>query len=272
MALKDHKKTITRLFLTFLVMTLLCFGVFSCTTYLEQERQVYVDMSDVELIQLDTPADDAPAMKMHTTMGDIVAELYPEEAPDYVAQFTELAQSGYYDDTYVFSVEEGVYFEAGSGSEDGSLPEDSVLAYERVDQEISVNLWPFRGAFCVPTTTTEGGFWDRLTGQMRTYCGTRFVVCNTITFDAAARSELDAVSENAQAINDAFLEYGGIPNYAQQMTIFAQAYGEESFATIDAITSVTTQAAAEEGGYTPPMEEIRITSIEIGTYGELTAS
>ena len=38
------------------VMTLLCVGVFSCTTYMEQERKTFVDMSQVELVQLETPA------------------------------------------------------------------------------------------------------------------------------------------------------------------------------------------------------------------------
>ena len=59
-----------------------------------------------------------------------------------------------------------------------------------------------------------------------------------------------------------------MPNYSQQMTVFAQAYGDESFDTIDKITEAATQPAATEGGYTPPEDEIRIQTIEIGTYGE----
>lgn len=59
-----------------------------------------------------------------------------------------------------------------------------------------------------------------------------------------------------------------MPNYSQQMTVFAQAYGNESFDTIDKITEAATQPAATEGGYTPPEDEIRIQTIEIGTYGE----
>ena len=121
MALKQHKKAITRIFILMVVMTLLCVGVFSCTTYMEQERKTFVDMSQVELVQLETPAADAPAMKITTSAGTIVAELFPEQAPAYVKQFTELAESGYYDNTYVFSVEDGVYFEAGSPNPDGSL-------------------------------------------------------------------------------------------------------------------------------------------------------
>ena len=267
MALKQHKKAITRIFILMVVMTLLCVGVFSCTTYMEQERKTFVDMSQVELVQLETPAADAPAMKITTSAGTIVAELFPEQAPAYVKQFTELAESGYYDNTYVFSVEDGVYFEAGSPNPDGSLNSADGDTDERVERETSGDLWPFRGAFCVPTTAQEGNLWDRITGKMTTYCGTRFVVCNSIVFDESAKNELESVSENAEKINQAFLENGGVPNYSQQMTVFAQAYGDESFDTIDKITSAAVKASSGDGGYTPPEEDILIQKVEIGTYG-----
>lgn len=270
MSLKEHKKGITKLFIMMLILCLLCFGLFACCTYLEQQSKTLVDMSEAELVQLDEPEEDAPAMKMTTSKGVIIAELYPEQAPQYVAQFTELAESGYYDNTYVFSVENGVYFEAGSPNQDGTLADDADESKEKVEQETSGDLWPFRGAFCVPTTTQEGNIWDRFTGNMTTYCGTRFVVCDTITFDESAKEELESVSDDAEEISEAFLSRGGIPNYSQQMTVFAQAYGEESFATIDAITDAETETASSEDGYMPPTEDIQIISVEIGTYGEFT--
>ena len=198
MSLKYHKKTITRIFILLVVMTLICMGVFACTNYLEQQSKAFVDMSKVQLIQLDEPESDAPAMKITTTAGTIVAELFPEQAPAYVKQFTELAESGYYDDTYVFSVEKGVYFEAGSPNADGSLDSDADGTYEKVERETSGDLWPFRGAFCVPTTSKEGNILDRFTGRMTSYCGTRFVVCNSIVFDDSTKEELQSVSENAE--------------------------------------------------------------------------
>ena len=69
MALKQHKKAITRIFILMVVMTLLCVGVFSCTTYMEQERKTFVDMSQVELVQLETPAADAPHRRADGTGG-----------------------------------------------------------------------------------------------------------------------------------------------------------------------------------------------------------
>ena len=104
---KAIKRPLPEFLILLVVMTLICMGVFACTNYLEQQSKTFVDMSKVQLIQLDEPESDAPAMKITTTAGTIVAELFPEQAPAYVKQFTELAESGYYDDTYVFSVEKG---------------------------------------------------------------------------------------------------------------------------------------------------------------------
>lgn len=268
MALKDHKRAITGIFTTVLILFLAAFGLFSCTTYIRNQNSAYVDMSEVTLVQTDEPAPDAPAMCVHTTMGDIVAELYPEEAPVYVEQFTRLAEEGYYNNTYVFQVQEGVYFEAGTDNDEGIVES---LEHEAVPREISGDLWPFRGAFCAPTVSRDGNFWQRLTGTMNYYCGTRFLVCNTIDFDADTTAGLQDVSEDAQEITDAFLDLGGIPNYSQQMTVFAQAYGEESLSVIDAITNVETNPASGEEGYTSPAQEIQITSIDIGVYSDFVS-
>lgn len=79
------------------------------------------------------------------------------------------------------------------------------------------------------------------------------------------KKDLEDISDNAKMVTDAFLQYGGIPNYSQQMTVFAQAFGEESFAVIDAITEAETQKK-NSASYTPPVEDILITGIEITTY------
>ncbi len=261
--LRKHRKTITRVFILVLVLFLICFGLFSCSSYLQSQTGTYVNMSMANLVQLEEPDDDAMAMCVHTTEGDIVAELYPEQSPNYVAQFVELAESGYYDDTYIFQVEPDIYFEAGTPHESGTLDTEE---YENVELELSADLWPFRGAFCAPVISQEGGLWKRLTSDMTSYCGTRFVVCNTIEFDDETIEEMGEVDEEAEPVNEAFVELGGIPNYSQLMTVFAQAYGDASFATIDAITAAEVKEATSDDGYTPPVESIKILSIDIGVY------
>ena len=267
---KLNKKTVTRMTVLVFVMTAISLTMFSCSTYCAQNHQTYIDMADVTLHQLEEPADDAPAAIIHTTAGDITAVLYPEEAPEYTAQFTRLAEEGYYDGTYVFQVEKDVYFSAGSPDVTGSVDGTQAASpEENVVMEKSADLWPFRGALCAPKTGHDTSFWDNLFGQAADYVGTRFLVCDTIEFDDAAREELAAMDESAKKLTDAFLEKGGVPNYAQQMTIFGQAYGDESFETIDTITSSSVKAAAEDTGYTAPLEDILIESIEITTWNKV---
>ena len=44
-------------------------------------------------------ADKNPTVTLHTSMGDITLELFPEEAPITVANFLEYAESGFYEGT-----------------------------------------------------------------------------------------------------------------------------------------------------------------------------
>lgn len=266
---KGKNSTAKRLTILFFIMAALSLTLFSCSTYCAQNSTAYVDMTDAHLVQLDEPSDDAPAAVIHTTLGDITAVLYPEQAPNYVEQFTRLSKEGYYDGTYVFQVQKDVYFSAGTPDNTGKLSaEQAASPAENIARESSADLWPFRGALCVPLTGHDRNFWNNLFGKAPDYCGTRFLVCDTIEFDDTVKEGFKAVDESAKEVTDAFLERGGVPNYAQQMTVFGQAYGDESFETIDKITSVRTGAADAETGYTPPTEDIVIESIEITTWGE----
>ncbi|MGN0631897.1 MAG: peptidylprolyl isomerase [Ruminococcus sp.] len=266
---KLSKPAIRRLTILVFVMAAISLTLFSCSTYCAQSGKTYLDMSDVHLKQLEEPENDAPAAVIHTSLGDITAVLYPEEAPVYTEQFMRLAKEGYYDGTYIFQVQSGVYFSAGSKDNTGAMDAvQSASPEEKVDAEKSANLWPFRGAFCVPLTGHDRNFWNNLFGKAADYCGTRFLVCDTIEFDDTVKADLENVDESAKEVTEAFLERGGVPNYSQQMTIFAQAYGDESFETIDKITEVKTAAADPETGYTKPLEDILIENIEITTWGE----
>lgn len=167
-------------------------------------------------------------MIVHTSVGDITAVLYPEVAPNYVAQFTELVEKGYYDGTYVYQTEPGVYFRAGSPNADGTL--DDQLDESR--QSRNRNLCGFvavSGAFCAPVTEKDNNFFKMLFGNDVSYCGTRFLVCNTIEFDEETKTELADTDESAAAVTDTFLSWGGIPNYAQQMTILHRHMEKKAF-------------------------------------------
>lgn len=52
-------------------------------------------------------------VNMQTTAGDVVIEIYPQAAPNAVARFTELVQSGFYDNTPVSRVVPGFVAQFG---------------------------------------------------------------------------------------------------------------------------------------------------------------
>lgn len=258
---KLSKRGVSTLLVILLVTALLSLTMFSCTVRMAQ-NDTYIDMDHVVLRQLETPSENDPAMIVHTSAGDITAVLYPEAAPNYVATFIELAKSGYYDNTYVYQVQEDVFFSAGSAEEDGST------TGEQIETEISSDLWPFRGAFVAPVVYHENNFFKMLFNNDKSYCDMRFRVCNSIVFDEETKKEMSETTEKATEIADTFLSWGGIPNYAQQMTVFAQAYGKESFSVIDTITGTSTKMPAKDTGYAAPETPVMITSIEITTWGK----
>ena len=71
-------------------------------------------------------------------------------------------------------------------------------------------------------------------------------------------------ASGSEALANAYIERGGVPNFAQQMTVFAQTY--EGFDVIEAILSAQVQTETNAAGYTPPAEECRILSVTIGEY------
>ena len=61
-----------------------------------------------------------PIATMETSMGTIVAELWPDKAPNHVANFVELAQKEFYDDKLFHRVIRGFMVQTGCPKGDGS--------------------------------------------------------------------------------------------------------------------------------------------------------
>lgn len=237
------------------------FAGVSCMQLLGNEPSTYIDMENIDLVQTEPPKEGSPTATVKTTIGDIKFVLYPEYAPVMVEKFTELAQSGYYDDTYVFQSEAGVFFDAGSPEKNGELDESKPEGTEQWEQELNQNLWPFRGALCSIATGTDGGFWKKLTKQSKTLNGSKFTVVNSIEFTDEIKKELLSSDEN-RLIAEKFIELGGAPAISQRLTIFGQAY--EGFDVINKLTALETET--NEDGLQIPIEDVKIKTIEIGTY------
>lgn len=239
------KSVMTFLFAVMCTLTI-AVTLYSCTQVNESMK---IDFETIELVQFEEISDEAPVAVIKTSLGEIKAVLYPEYAPNTVNNFISLAESGYYDNTYVFRTNEDVYFAAGSPNQDGSLNDDYNKENENILNEYHQNLWPFKGALCSLSSNNHGG--------------SRFLVVNTIEFTDEIKEGLLSSSENT-LLADAFIEHGGVPNYAQQMTIFGHTYEG-----LDIVELIASKESDPDNEYIP-YEEIMIESIEISTYGEIS--
>jgi peptidyl-prolyl cis-trans isomerase B (cyclophilin B) len=259
----SKSKTLSRLGVFLLLTSVISFIVFYVIVMVSSRSQTYVDVSTMELVQMQEIEEGAPIAVVDTTYGEFRAVLYPQYAPATVENFITLANAGYYDNTLVFEQKQGVYAAAGAPNTDGSL-DNQTVTNEYIPIEPHQNLWPLRGALCAMNTNEEGGFFDRLFGNTKTYSGSRFLLLGSVDFtDEAFVTEFREVTGSEELAN-AFVERGGVPNFAQQMTVFAQTY--EGMEVVDAICNAAVLEAPNAAGYTPPVEECRILSVKIAEY------
>lgn len=244
---------------SFTLLLSLAFGLWFSMTH---DYSAVINPEDIALIQLDAPQAGDMIAVMHTDAGDMTYALYPDEAPQTVENFCNLAKQGYYDGSYVFRVEPEIFFSAGAPNADGTVP-DPDADTERIPRELSAKLWPFRGALCALTTKANAGFFRTLTGKQQYYTGSRFLVADTIEMTDEIRENMLSPdgNETQDLVANAFLEKGGIPNYSQQITVFGQLI--EGYDILDAITSA--ELTGEENSKRPK-DDIRILSIEITEY------
>lgn len=250
------------LFCFILFIISLCFV--ACSNYFSGKARIELDIDSIEFVQFEEPEEGDTIATIKTTLGDIKAVLYPQYSPNAVQNFIELAESGYYDNTYVFHSEKGIYTAMGCPKKDGTLPDGYDESRELVEVELNQNLWPFRGAICSMTTTVKKSFLDFLRSDATYYCGSRFSVLNSIDFTDEVKDEIYTYSSDTK-IPDAFVEHGGIPNFSQQVTIIGQTY--EGFDVIDKLTNLEVQPGSDDKSKIP-VEDIMVISVEIGKYSE----
>ena len=92
------------------------------------------------------------------------------------------------------------------------------------------------------------------------------MILNSIDFSDEAFLEEFKEASGSQELADAFIKLGGIPNFAQQMTVFGQAYS--GLDVIEQITSAQAQESENPLGFTPPTEDIQILSVRISSYAQ----
>lgn len=216
----------------------------------------YIDYNSAELIQYMLPDDGTPIVVYETNLGTFKAVLFPEQAPEYCKYFMDLADSGYYDGSHVFAVQDGVYFMGGSKTADGT--DDDNTDKTDIKPETHRDLWPFYGAIAA-----YGNRKSLFNSQIQ--AGSRDLFIGSIEFTDELIEQLDSASGNA-ALNDAFKTRGGVPNFSQQYTIFAQVY--DGFDAYGAVISAEAVDPNEENGDLRPKQDIVFTRVYLSTYGE----
>lgn len=245
--------------LIMVILSVVLMGLEAIRSKNDQNMDIYPE--NIHLIQLEEPAEGAPTATIETTLGSFSIVLYPEQSPQAVKNFTELAESGYYDGTYIFNSESGAYSAGGSQQKNGAIPEGGDTSHEMIPRELSQDLWPFRGAVCVLNTTIDRTFKEKIVGGGRYYNGSRLAFINTIEITDEYKEQLLA-GEGAE-VGKAFVEKGGIPNFSQQMTIIGQTY--EGLDVIEALSRLETK---DNGVYKIPKDDVKIISVKLGTYSK----
>lgn len=257
----NQKKSVMKTIIIFTtVIAVISLVYMLISAFSKKNSQMMIDVNTMELIQLEDPKDGDPIAIVDTSLGEFRFVLYPDRSPNVVQNFIELAESGYYDNSYVFHSEEGVYAGIGSPNKDGTMGDDYDKSRELIERELHQDLWPFRGAVCAMNTTVDRGLKEMLFGGGTYYCGSRLALVNSIEFTDELKEEFLA-SSSSQELAEAFIEKGGIPNFSQQMTVIGQTY--EGLDIVEALCSLETN---DNGSYKIPAEDIRIISVEIGSY------
>lgn len=211
------------------------------------------DYNKADLLQLKTPSDNAPVAVFETDKGVFKAVLYPDEAPKCVDYFIGLVKKGYFDGTYVCEVQDSVYFIGGSKSDSGEQTDDTDTT--AIDQEITPNLWPFRGALM--SYGPRGGS----ATKKKVMSGSRILFVNSVEFTKEFKEEMDSMGGNEKIIS-AFKNLGGVPNFSQQYTTFGQVF--DGFDVYDKISKVKVNNDKD----LKPKEKITFKKVYMSTYGE----
>lgn len=249
-------KTYFKLSLIAVILVIVFALFYAC----QGKQKTPLDFDNVNLVQLQVPDDDAPVVVFETSLGTFKSVLYPDEAPDYCKYFTELVEKGYYDGTYINIVGDGAYFIGGSKTPDGTLDSDTDKTEINAEQ-LSENLWPFKGSLCA--YTYENGFlmWkDKVSNSF-------LLFVNNYDLTDKEESELDQYLEEGSVnkdVTNAFLEQGGVLNFSQQYTVFGQTY--DGMDVYEKICGYDVKDKEKEN--LQPVDEIVFKKVYMSTYGE----
>ena len=184
---------------------------------------------------------------MHTTMGDIKIRLFPDQVPKTVENFTTHAKNGYYNGVLFHRVSSGFMIQGGDPQGTG-MGGESIWGRPFAD-EFDVDLHNLRGALSMANAGPNTN-------------GSQFFIVQAPEVHEGLLAQMEGLTDRGfprQTI-DNYKAVGGTPHLDFKHAVFGQVY--EGMDVVDAIASVETGRADK------PVEDVKITSIDIGVYGE----
>lgn len=202
--------------------------------------------------QLSAPAEGAPIAIFDTSLGEIRAQLFAQDAPLAVQNFTSLAQEGYYDGITFHRAVYGFVVQSGDAGGDG-LGGRTIWG-RPYPVEYSGRVRHYSGALCAAFSQD-----DPVSGGSQFY----FVAALPGALDEGLRAQMEGAGWPEDAL-EAYAQVGGLPYLDNTDTVFGQVY--QGMEVVDAIA----RAETDENGR--PLEEITLNSVTIASYSAAEAA
>ncbi len=208
------------------------------------------NFAEMDLIQLEEPADGQLMAVIDTSEGVIKAVLYPDYAPNTVDNFVNRANEGYYDGKSIYGIINESLFMTGAYNEEGT--QGFTNDGNPIANEHSVDLWTLKGSLCA--YNGKMGY-----GDSRFFIVDEFPITDEELEEIRSRKNDDGTQIIPEELLQAYLDNKGILQIAGQYTVFGQ--------TIEGIEVVEKICDSEYDPKTMrPVNEIVVNSIEITEY------
>ena len=183
--------------------------------------------------QLNLAEEKGPKATIKTNMGDIIVQLFPEDAPKTVKNFVELAKKGYYDGVIFHRVIPDFMIQGGD-------PTGTGMGGEKFEDEFSRNLFNLRGALSMANAGPNTN-------------GSQFFIVNNQNVPANMMTQLEEAGFPGEIIET--YKQGGTPWLDFRHTVFGQ--------VVEGMDVVDDIGATKRGPQDKPVNDIVIETIEI---------
>ncbi|WP_054701475.1 peptidylprolyl isomerase [Secundilactobacillus odoratitofui] len=188
--------------------------------------------------QLQTDQTNGPRAMIHTSMGDVEVQLFPEQAPKAVENFVTLAKQQYYDEVIFHRVISDFMIQGGDPTGTG-MGGDSIWG-EPFEDEFSKELYNLRGALSMANSGPNTN-------------GSQFFIVQNQHMSAQLTEQMSEAKFPEEIVTA--YQKGGTPWLDFRHTVFGQVVS--GMDVVDKMAAVKTDAADK------PLEDIVIESITI---------